>query len=59
MPYSRLVFGRLTDFPPPEIITIPPGLKIRQTTKSSNEFARLTRNDGKPVVSGNTRSRWS
>lgn len=37
----RLVFGRLTDFPPSEILTgIPLGLKIRQTTKSSTDLTR-------------------
>lgn len=41
MPCSRLVFGRLTDFPAAEIVTaIPFGLKIRQTTKSLTDLAR-------------------
>lgn len=39
MLFTRLVFGRLTGFPPAEyVIGIPLGWKDRQATKSSNDF---------------------
>ena len=41
---ARLVFGRLTDFPPAGVLTdFLPGQKIRQTTKSSIDRAHLAR----------------